>query len=74
MSRHFKKDNSVFQKWREDTKKMHLQALAIDSEYWKIKRFVKDEDDQDRIYEVFVNNFGMIKDNFLYTAASSNFA
>ena len=71
--RSFKKETSVFDKWIEDNEKIYKQCIEIDSQYWKIARFVKDEEDQANIYKVLLDNFPILKNNFLYVASTSNF-
>lgn len=51
-SNSFKKSESVFKNYKEDTPDMMLQMLDKDIEYSKIKKFVKAKVTKDKDYEI----------------------
>lgn len=44
----FKKDASVFRDWKEDTTKTLENMFLDDIRFWKISRFIKDDNDRER--------------------------
>ena len=44
----FKKDASVFRDWKEDTSKTLENMFLDDTRFWKIARFIKDDNDRER--------------------------
>ena len=56
MQRVFKKETSVFKEWKEDNFQTYQQLLADDFKFWKIYRFVKDDEDVriDHFPEIFL--------------------
>lgn len=48
----FKKHQTVFKDWYEDTDETFNQVLEHDTKYWKLDRFVKDAEDIPRVVEI----------------------
>jgi hypothetical protein len=48
----FNKKSSVFYNWIEDTPELTADWLAHDLELWKLKVFVKEVDEQNKIIEL----------------------
>jgi len=69
----FTKDQSVFRPWREDTDYLLEQAFRIDSQNWKLPRFIKDPEDVAGCERVLRENFARLKKIFLCEAADSGF-
>jgi hypothetical protein len=45
IQRVFKKENSVFARWTEDTPKVVQDCLEHDFHFWKVNRLIKDEEE-----------------------------
>lgn len=60
---------SVFKKWKLDTPKLIMKCLKNDSRFWKVNRFVKDEDEYDRVMGIIEDNFSLLKEIFVLYAA-----
>jgi hypothetical protein len=69
----FKKEHSVFNLWKEDTKSKLQACLRHDFENWKLQRFVKDPDEQRRVEEIITKNFAGIKSVFHFEISKSLF-
>jgi hypothetical protein len=52
----FKRSESVFKNFKEDSPHMMLQMLDKDIEYSKIKKFVKSKVTKDKDYEICFND------------------
>ena len=69
----FKKENSVFKEWKEDTQNMVDTMYQDDIKWWKIGRFIKDEDDRLRVEKLIWKNFAKIKKIFTSLISQSSY-
>ena len=65
MMRQFEKKNSVFAKWRVDSKPMRDKAFTIDSQFIKSDKFIKDPDDLEATNSILRDYFEPLKNQFL---------
>ena len=73
IAREFVKGKSVFARWQEDNLLIYDNCLKHDFKFWKCRRFVKDTDDYQQVCEIVRKNFGILKDNHIYTSCTSAF-
>lgn len=71
--RYFEKSTSVFKDWTEDTPARLKQSLDIDATMYKCTRFIRDENEYDRVYCLLLDNLKDIKDLFIYCIANSSY-
>ena len=71
--RRFKKETSVFQRWKKDDDFTLQDAAAHDFSFWKVPRFVKKEEDLEDLKKVIRDNFFELKNMHIYNAANSTF-
>ena len=57
VERHFKKESSVFAKWREDTAGSIAQSAALDISMWKGHRFIKSAEEVSELFSSIVNMY-----------------
>lgn len=69
----FKKDTSVFRDWKEDTTKSLENMFLDDIRFWKIGRFIKDDNDRERTMQVVGKYFIKIKKVFTSLICQSGF-
>jgi len=69
----FKKETSVFRDWKEDTPKTLENMFLDDIRWWKVARFIKDENDRDRTVQVIAKHFPKIKKIFTSLICQSSF-
>ena len=69
----FKKDASVFRDWKEDTQKSLENMFLDDIRFWKIARFIKDDNDRERTIQVVGKHFAKIKKIFTSLICQSAF-
>eukprot|EP00349_Pseudokeronopsis_sp_Brazil_P006027 CAMPEP_0202967230 /NCGR_PEP_ID=MMETSP1396-20130829/12024_1 /ASSEMBLY_ACC=CAM_ASM_000872 /TAXON_ID= /ORGANISM="Pseudokeronopsis sp., Strain Brazil" /LENGTH=291 /DNA_ID=CAMNT_0049692037 /DNA_START=293 /DNA_END=1165 /DNA_ORIENTATION=+ len=67
----FKKDASVFKDWKEDTPFLLEKCMQHDKQCWKVPRFIKDPSEQDKVWDILVQNFKKLKDLFLTLSCRS---
>lgn len=60
----FKKDTSVFRDWKEDTTKTLENMFLDDIRFWKIGRFIKDDNDRENTMQVVGKYFLKLKKVF----------
>ena len=63
----------MFAKWNPDTSNVINKAFETDKELTKLKKFIKDEDDLNKTFEVFRNCYGMLKNQFNTQIASKSY-
>lgn len=73
IERRFKKDNSVFKEWYEDTPSLLNKAAELDKKEWKAARFIRDTNDLELSWGVISKNYAKLKDLFITIACNSNF-
>ena len=71
--RRFKKETSVFQRWKKDDDFILQDAAAHDFSYWKVARFVKKVEDLEDLKKVIRENFFELKNMHIYNSANSTF-
>ena len=71
--RTFKKDQSVFRDWKEDTPQLLERCSQLDKMLWKAPRFIKDPEEVAKCWKVIENNMAQLKDIFVHLASISNF-
>ena len=71
--REFNHSASVFKNWKREGKTEISKALQHDFTYWKVPRFIKEEGDITTIKEYIRENWDMLNQIFLTTAAHGNF-
>lgn len=59
--RRFKKANSVFAKWKEDTPQLLAKCYESDMKLTKLNRFIKDEVDRAKTFEVLKKYYTQLK-------------
>ena len=65
---------SVFKKWKLDSPKLITKCLKHDSRFWKVNKFVKDEDEYAKVIGIIEDNFALLKEMFVvYAAYDKNF-
>eukprot|EP00347_Sterkiella_histriomuscorum_P002614 403367462 len=69
----FKKDNSVFKDWKEDTPQTINQMLDDDMKYWKCHRFIKEENDKIACEKIIRQNAVLLKKIFMTEVCNSGF-
>ncbi|CDW72588.1 UNKNOWN [Stylonychia lemnae] len=69
----FKKDTSVFKEWKEDTPQTIQLMLDDDLKYWKIHRFIKDDNDRLMCEKIIRQNVVLIKKIFITEICNSSF-
>ena len=70
----FKKEISVFSKWKEDNEKVVDKCLTHDAEYWKIDRLIsRNPQDKAATERVIEENFLFLKDIYIELSAQSAF-
>ena len=73
IERSFKKETSVFKDWKVDTPMTYLKCHDHDQKNWKIPRFVKDQADQQKCWDIITEHFKKLKDIFITLSAKSMF-
>lgn len=71
--RRFSKPNSVFAQWRHDTQNVIDKAFETDRDLTKLKKFIKDEDDLNKTYQIFRKCYGELKNQFNTQIASGSY-
>mmetsp|Transcript_33982 Transcript_33982/g.33126 ORF Transcript_33982/g.33126 Transcript_33982/m.33126 type:complete len:307 (+) Transcript_33982:58-978(+) len=71
VERVFKKETSVFKDWKEDTPAVLEKCIQHDLNLWKIPRFVKDPQEQEKLWGIAEKHFKKLKDIFLTLACRS---
>lgn len=70
----FKKETSVFAKWKaDDDKIMQKCLLEHDFLHWKLEKFVKEDDERQAVEAIFREHFSDLKNIFLELACESAF-
>jgi len=57
MVRKFHKQGSVFARWKADTKRTQELCLDHDLEFWKVRRFLKDDVDYENTLRIIKLEF-----------------
>jgi len=73
IERVFRKDNSVFEPWKEDTELTLQLACESDLGSCKITKIVKDTAELQQIYEFMFEKFADLKMLFLQYSSNSNY-
>ena len=73
VKRVFEKEKSVFKYWMKDTPKTLEETACLDIKQWKVRRFVKDEEDYNKVEDMIINNFEKIKHIFTVIISSPDF-
>jgi hypothetical protein len=69
----FRKDASVFKEWKEDNMSMIADMFADDTRWWKCSRFIKDENDRERVTKLVQTHYVILKKIFSGLTSSSTF-
>lgn len=69
--RKFDKNASVFKDWRENTDERLAACCEHDFAFWKLDRFVKNEEEREEILKIIRKHMGTLKTLHTYYAASS---
>ena len=73
VQRTFEHGRSVFRDWKVDTTRGLDETACLDIRQWKVRRFVKDEADYNRVEETIKANFQRIKHLFTVLIATPEF-
>lgn len=71
--RKFDKSNSVFRDWREDTPERIKLCCDHDFLNWKLEKFIKVEEEQEKIRNIIKQHMGSLKAIHNYYASASNY-
>lgn len=71
--RKFIKNQSVFKDWKEDTPISLSKTLLNDIKYWKVKKFIKDEQEYNDTVQVLLKFIDKIKKVYIDLISSSTF-
>jgi hypothetical protein len=69
ISRTFKKQDSVFASWKDDTEAVKAECLKVDMVNRKTTSYIKDLDEVDRVESVFAEYFYQLKEIFIEKAS-----
>jgi hypothetical protein len=69
----FKKNQSVFKDWKEDTDTKLKAVVEHDFALYKLTKFVKDEQDREKVENLIKKNLETLKIIHLYYASRSSF-
>ena len=73
VTRVFRKDQSVFAKWREDDQNILDKCYNHDMQNWKLSKFVKEETDLMGVNKIIKKYYPMFKANHLFNSSTSTF-
>lgn len=57
----FRRPESVFAKWMEDSAEVVDKCIQHDNQYWKLSKFIKEKTDYENTLAVLKENFGTLK-------------
>ncbi|CDW84855.1 UNKNOWN [Stylonychia lemnae] len=71
--REFIKEKSVFRDCQVDNQNLYKKCFEYDMKFSKIRRFVKDTQDFQDLCQTLLNNYGIIKNQFINAISSSGY-
>lgn len=72
INRHFEKHNSVFKDWIQDTDETTDWIYNHDARYWKVNRFIRDEEDLVKTHLILKQNIPLLSQFFIEIISRSN--
>lgn len=73
VQRSFSKQNSVFNNWKEDTDEIVQNAMIHDTKLWSLNRFVKDEEEREKVVDVVKLNAAVLKNAHIQASSRGDF-
>lgn len=69
----FKKSETVFRTWEDDTDKKIIECMDHDAKYWKVNRLIKDKNEYVAVLTVVQEHYEFLKNTHIEVASTSEF-